>query len=166
MHSYIAIQLLTVRYEKQHRGGAGARARAELPRGLPLPVIAGRGVLHECTLNPVGEPRTRHEELPERADGGTIVQGRYLARVTDGGLALHRYSGTDPWQGGIILESDLDQWVRLITNSGSPTGRWFEEVTINLGRFAEPPDGEVFLGEPSRLADHRRDLLRNGYSER
>ena len=42
---FLAIQVVDVHYGKAHRGAAGARVRAELPRGLPLPIVGESDVL-------------------------------------------------------------------------------------------------------------------------
>lgn len=48
---FLAIQVVDVHHGKAHCGGAGARARAGLPRGLPLPIVGEVGVLHQCLMS-------------------------------------------------------------------------------------------------------------------
>lgn len=161
--NYLAVQIVDVKYGKAERGGEGARARARLPRALPLPPGDGRGVLHQCGMVYWEDfaPRVSAGPVPLGKDGGMAVHLRFYVDPVPAGLRLARYLGTGV-RGPELATIPVGQWGRLRWNSREQTYEhwWYHEFTVNLGEFAGPPDNDVFLGEPDVLVDLRRDLLR------
>jgi hypothetical protein len=156
---YVAIQLIEIEYTKDERGGAEATRRARLPRGLPLPVIAG-GVVHECRLasRDYYEPRTTL--APVAASGGRITICDRLRLGIGENLSFAGDPGAETWKRVSLFDTAVDTWGRVIWNEVRQThdARWFAELIVNAGMFAVPPPADVFGGEPGMMRDLRREL--------
>ena len=160
---FLAIQVVDVHYGKAHRGAAGARVRAELPRGLPLPIVGESGVLHQCLMSGRDGfvPRASAHE-PLIRDGGATFQTAWRVELRLAELTLHR--AFPRVAAPVLLTVPHDRWARVRLNSREQSHEeaWFVERTINFGGFRSQPGTDVFRGEPDVTLDLRRDLLRLG----
>ncbi len=160
---FLAIQVVDVHYGKAHRGGAGAQARAGLPRGLPLPVFGESGVLHQCRMSAWdGFVARASAQAPLIRDGGATFQIHWRVELRATEVTLHH--AMPRISAPVLLAAPHDRWARVRLNSREHSFEqsWFVERTINFGGFREQPGTDVFLGEPDLSLDLRRDLLRVG----
>jgi hypothetical protein len=138
--SYLAIQWIRIQYTDDQRGRVHAEQRERI-RALPLLVIAGEGVLHDCRVAAWDgfEPRTSASGVPLR-DGAVHLDDLVL-RVDGPLLAFARDPGADLWASKTIVTVDEGLWARVISNAKRVThdAKWLVERDI------------------------RRDFLRNAY---
>jgi hypothetical protein len=153
----LVLQSIEIRYRTEERGGAAATRRARLPRGVLLPAVPeDDSFRHVVRLDSWGDyvPRASCSRL-------RIVEDE----ITVDGVAITRTAR------GLLLPGDevpIDRWVRMLTNGieGGFEHRWYRESSHNLGLFREPPEINVFTGEPPAVRDRRSDFLRNGQVRR
>ena len=154
--SYLAIQVIRLRYSDRERGRVEAEPRARL-RAMPLEVLAGDGVLHASD----GAHATTHAV----ASPTCIDDALTIHRAADS-LALHfADTSATPRPAQLLVELPADAWGRVIWNrkETSHDHKWLVEIVVNAGLFAGPPPAQIFSGTPREERDLRRDFLRNGW---
>lgn len=140
-----------------------AQLRAAVPHGFALPPVPpSAGYLchrigaNHPDFNPVDGELT-HAETPPR-------HGDFL-----------RYDEAITWRGGqawapprpdLLLRLEGRDWVRVRFNGRTNSGQhdesslWiYQDVTVNIGRFDDPPPRDLFIAtEPAKVYDLRREL--------
>jgi hypothetical protein len=156
---YLAVQLLLVSYGKNSRGREPAKTRPEVPRGLPLPRVGGRGVLHESFLShhQAFAPQSSTVEVPINADGVVAIKGGLCVRIIDEKAHIAEHHPTEPWRTRSLVAVPVGAWARALVDECFVAGeaRWTRELIVNAGLFTAAPPESVFLGEPSQLIDAR-----------
>lgn len=163
--SYLAIQLIRIDYDDDHRGAEHATKRARI-RAFPLAVATGPGVVHEVDVNAwrdyaVAET-SRALSLPE----GKLVLAEVLElEPADDGLRVTLRTRPERMHRCTIAPGT---WQRLVWNhkDGTFDHKWLVERVASIGLFAAPPAPGVFLGEPAAVLDVRTDYNRNAYAPR
>ena len=156
---YLAVQLLLVSYGKNGRGREPAKVRPEVPRGLLLPRLDGRGVLHESFLSHHQgfAPQSSLVEVPINADGVVAIKGGLCVRVIDDKAQIAEHHPAEPLRTRSLVSVPIGAWARALVDECFVAGeaRWTRELIVNAGLFTTAPAEGIFLGEPSQLIDAR-----------
>jgi hypothetical protein len=164
---YVAIQVIETAYGRHECGGAAAVARARLPLALPLPAIAGPGVVHLCRRSWRTDFDVRGTCAPVRFgdDSGAVIEQRFAVHAHDERLVVQIYDAARPWRDTLLLDVPHGACGRLRWNLRvrENYAHWYQDFVMNVGLFAAPPDATIFLAAPAVTRDLRVNLLRNGY---
>ena len=152
--SYLALQVIRLRYADRERGRVEAEARARL-RAMPLVALAGDSVLHE-------HDGARSTTTAVSAE--TCIDEALTIRRGDDALVFTITAGARRETAKALFELPLDVWGRAIWNrkESSHDRKWLVEVIVNAGLFAGPPASQIFFGAPRDERDLRHDYVRKG----
>ncbi|WP_424188261.1 hypothetical protein ACOBQX_09570 [Actinokineospora sp. G85] len=157
----VVAQFVETRWGKDSRGGAAAVRRAAVPIAYALPDLCPP-VLHSV-LHREEEGFAPQISLKHVAPTFPIVR----LRLEEGGDALRVLLGTD-WYWAVrsrppALRLRRGEWVRWRAfHRWQPSlhsrRQWiYSTETLNLA-FGSVTDPELFLGEPTRFVDERKNL--------